>query len=605
MIPGVVDVQPAALPGAYNATFGNGQSMLVHGPSGQGLYQQFQANNPQRGLPAGALAQNAPAPQQGTPDAPVRMGTTTVAAPQGGQQEQAPAADEGPHKVQGGSSMSLAKARELAAQHPSAEAGSTQQASAQVPPAQTQAGQPRIGDPLGYSMKAIDPATGKEVEGPAIMTADGPRVYMGARAGSPGGLTGVGKEFMKHAGEAEQVTSEARQVEQSATERGSELAKQQAEEEFAFAKEQQKQAIIQQHDQEEENRQLQDHVKDMDAKYQAARDEYRGSKVDPGHYMRGNWLAVLGTMLGAVGAGLGRHPNYAMEFVNQNIDRDIRAQEKEIEIKKNSADNALADLTRSQGSLQAGKLALRQILTEKAKDQFQTIASSYKGANIQAAAQQAAAQLAEQHAQQDLARKQGYVDKAMHDRIYYAPGTAGRSAGMLVPTQGSMGSRQEAQLKGREMALKESEQAAKAAGGGGLGTRQLGTVSAARVARGAIQELASAIGSQRDENGEYTAPDSGTILASHVPYSDTRQKMNALKNTLISEVGKAQTGGALTESEAETMRKQVDGLTTPGEYQAFLNHYDRTMAEVEKQNRLVAKTAKPSAAAAEEADMAP
>ena len=104
----------------------------------------------------------------------------------------------------------------------------------------------------------------------------------------------------------------------------------------------------------------------------------------------------------------------------------------------------------------------------------------------------------------------------------------------------------------------------------------------ARVARGAVAEAADVLGAEKDEKGHYKDPSWGTVGASKVPYSDTRQKMNALRLTLIAEVGKAQIGGALTEHEAQEMKEQLQAASTPGEWGAILRHYDHTMKQVEK-----------------------
>lgn len=594
MFGNITDIQPAEYPGAYNVQLANGGSMLVHGDPAERLKQQFDAARAARSLDQSAVGPNAlaqndagGAPQTASDAAPVltRSASALRAMMHASPEEVNRIAAANPVMVNG-----RPKA-EVEAEMAAAKGGAATAGAAPSAPAPTG---PRPGEPLGYSMKAVDPNTGKEIEGPAVMTENGPRVYVAPKAGSPGGLTKLGKEAIAHQQSAEEKYAAATDEAAKAREEQTVLARDQAQREQSYLEERQKQLFIEQQKQQEENDQAQKRVTDLDAKYQQYRDDFKNSKVDPDRVMRGNWMATLGMALGAAGASLARTPNFAQNFVNDRIERDIRAQEKEIEVKGASANNALADLTRSQGSLQAGKLALKGILTDRAQTELQMIGSTNKDAAISAQAREAAAQLAAQQALNDQARKQGYLEHVMKDRMYNAPGVAGRSGGFLVPTQQSMGNMQEAGIKGRELGIKERAAEAKAGGEGKLGQRQASVVATARVARGAVQEMADALGVQRDDNGNYQAPDWSTIAASKVPYTDTREKVQALKNTLISEVGKAQTGGVLTEGAAKEMHDQINSLSTPGEYQAFMNHFDKTMAEVEKQNREVAKTARGS-----------
>lgn len=560
------DVQPhPTIPGAYQATFGNGAPPIT-------------VTSPNIGGPKTAS-----------------MPLAALKAMRGASPAQAQAiAAANPISVNGQpASQGIADPR---VQQASAQ-GAGPVAATQQPMPQGQApGGPRVGESLGYTMKAFNPATGKEEEGVAEWQRgpDGvlrPMVRVAGSRGSPGGLTPFGKQKTAHETETEQKIAEARAQQEAANEQARAAAQGQAEAELSFRKEQEQQAVNQANDQAAEADQIKKRVSDLDAKYQSAREAANAGSVDAGRYMRGNWMAALGAMFGAIGASAGRHPNYVMDFINNNIDRDIRSQEKEIEIKGRAADNALADLVREQGSLKDAKMAMRQILTEKAANKSAAIAAQYKGQAIGAAAEQAAAQAAESHALQDQERKQSYLDRTLHDRTYYSPGSAGRAGGLLTPTMGSMAGKQEGEIKGRELALKERHEETRAGNEGKLGQRAASVVATARVARGAIQELADAMEMQRGEDGHFEEPSTATVIASKIPYSDTRQKVQALKNTLISEVGKAQTGGVLTEQAAHEMMGQVNGLSTPGEFAAFANHFDHTMSEVERQYRLVAKSA--------------
>ena len=66
-------------------------------------------------------------------------------------------------------------------------------------------------------------------------------------------------------------------------------------------------------------------------------------------------FSALGVAMAQFGGAFTGQPNVAMQFVNNQIDRSIRAQEAQINVKGNAADNMLADLTREMGSLSAAK----------------------------------------------------------------------------------------------------------------------------------------------------------------------------------------------------------------------------------------------------------
>lgn len=99
--------------------------------------------------------------------------------------------------------------------------------------------------------------------------------------------------------------------------------------------------------------------------------EYGNAKVDPRRIFSGQGgtargvLAAISAGLGAAGAGLqamGGHPgqpNLAYQAVTSAIDRDITAQEGEIKIKGEMANNALSQYLRSGLSLDQSKVALR------------------------------------------------------------------------------------------------------------------------------------------------------------------------------------------------------------------------------------------------------
>lgn len=568
-------------PGVFRAKTTDGQTMIVHGQPGQELFDRV--NKPRMGV----TTVERPSAQEEPMTVGSALEQTASMNPLTGPAMAAYHALSAPTKRPEPTDAQLAAAGTPGAPAP------TEQASAQGAPQPAAQQQPSGPVPLGYSMKGIDPVTGKEVAGNAVRMPDGSiGIYRPGAAGTAGGLTKLGKQALEHQGAAEEEYAKQQASGVEARQSEAEAQIQAAKEREDYLQEQRTQLLLQQQQQQDDNDKVQRQVDDLQSKYDKARDDFMNSKVDPDAYLKGRHgeglFSMLGMALGAMGSALARTPDFAQEFVQSQIDRHIRSQETQIQVKGRAADNMLADLTRQTGSLQNGKLAMRQLLTERAAIEAQQVGASSKSQEIAARAQEVSSALAGQAALQDNARRQANLEHVMGSRLYFQPGSPGRTAGFIQPTQEQVAGGQQMGIAGRKLSLEEQKAAAQGAGGDKLGFRGAAAVAAARVARGAVAEMADAIGAKRDANGEYTAPAWGSIAASKVPFTETSQKVDALKGTLASEIGKAQTGGVLTEGAAKEMHEQIQHLRTPGDFRAFLNHYDRTMAEVEKQQRQVA-----------------
>lgn len=461
--------------------------MMIHGPSGEALAKRYAPAESAMG--PNALASNGP-----------RVGTTTVEAPQSGLPEVSDVPQGAPYQVPGGAAMKLSDLRSSAA------AAQTQQASAQPqtatdtvappgPPAASQAG------PLGYAMKGIDPATGKEVQGAAYRDAQGNiAIMLPGSKGSPGGLTELGKKALENQTAAEAEYEKQRKLEDDARQAGVDAAKQEAEERQSFLEEQRTQNMLAAQNQQDEIDKQTTAVSKLQSSYEAARDDFMNSKVDPDAYLKGGGgstalFSMLGMAMGAFGATLGRTPNFAENFVQSQIERNIRSQEAQINVKGKAADNMLADLTRSLGDKKLAVSAMRQMLTERAAIEAQQVGASSKSAQIQANATEVAAKLASQAAIQDNVRKQQFLEHVMTNPLYYKQGRAGSAPRMALPTQESMGKRQDAQSQGREESRKDAELAIKIAneGAGGKGSPLSGDRAQAFAAFGEGIAAANAI----------------------------------------------------------------------------------------------------------------
>lgn len=176
------------------------------------------------------------------------------------------------------------------------------------------------------------------------------------------------------------------------------------------------------------------HRRDMQQLDQSLAD-VKAYKVEPNRMFHGalGTARLIGSAvaagLGALGAGLARTPNFAMDLINRGIDRDVAAQESELATKKENANNALRQWTASGASLEQAKAAVKASQLEHAKAQVAQIAAVNKSQQVQAGAQALMADLDKSLAQ-ELER---YRIDSLGKR------TAEVSARMAQPQAGSAG----------------------------------------------------------------------------------------------------------------------------------------------------------------------
>lgn len=453
---GIVSVEPVDS-GGYRAQLADGSSMrLDDSEAARALYERKRSD----AIGPDALAMNDTPPTPG----------------QASDVPQNPAIHQLPG---GGASMSLADARRLhdlppSQSQPAAQpAAPTQQASAQAasaPQGAQPAAQQQRDGPLGFTMKGIDPATGKEIQGPAVMKDGVTQIYIGPKAGSPGGLTKLGKSELEHDAATEQQVQEARAREEQATEVGTQAAKAEANSQAAYLQQRKQEMQTQVQQQQDEQAKIQGHVDDLQSKYDKAHDDFMNSKVDPDQYMKGGHGAVgifsaLGVALAQYGSAFTGQPNIAAQFVNNQIDRSIRAQEAQIQVKGRGADNMLSNLTRETGNLNLAKTAMRQLLTERAAVEAQAVGARYKGTQIQASSDAVAAKLQGDVALQDNARRRGNLEHVMTNKMYYQQGSSAVPGHFATPTQESMSKNNADEIANRREQLAENKAAATGAGG--------------------------------------------------------------------------------------------------------------------------------------------
>ena len=181
------------------------------------------------------------------------------------------------------------------------------------------------------------------------------------------------------ADEAEQRTQEKTQI-----------LSENADAQQRFLEDQRSKAETAAFNQEVENRNIADRVTQERSAVESSMADYRAAKVDPDRIFKGEkggankLTTAISVMLGAIahfGQGLmgnanGKNPG--IEMVNKRIDDDVREQEREINVKKGTQDNALAQLNRSLGDMQQAKLGLKAMQTDVALTKMGELANATK-----------------------------------------------------------------------------------------------------------------------------------------------------------------------------------------------------------------------------------
>lgn len=224
---------------------------------------------------------------------------------------------------------------------------------------------------------------------------------------------------------------------QAGEELGAATAAQQAAEERGFLEEQQRQLVAQQQQQQQQMETIKRGVAEKQVAYDIAQSKYNNfSEIDQDRIWKrkgtgARIVSAISAALGAFGAALAKTPNFALEIINGEIERDIRSQEQEIAINRESAQNALADLQRQLGSMDLAKAALGAIQTQRVQLQLQGIANKAKIPSVVSGFQKANGMLMQSYADklEDYRQKAtGEVTKS----IVNVPGSAGGTTRRLA-----------------------------------------------------------------------------------------------------------------------------------------------------------------------------
>lgn len=300
--------------------------------------------------------------------------------------------------------------------------------------------------------------------------------------------------------------------------------------------------------------------------------EFANAKVDPrrlfsGH--NGTAMGVLGALaagLGAAGSGMlamGGHPgqpNLGYQAVQSAIDRDVAAQENEIKVKGELANNALTQYQRSGLTLEQAKSALRSAQLGWANAQLMQSAATTKGSMVSANANAMKLQLLggindadEQYRQQSL----GTATKSIASTVAYPH--AGSAGGLLLITPDKA---IEVGEKSQESAGKDIENAQHAYNlahpKAGIQAKQAGLLADNEAAQQQLIKAAATAGLRLNEKGEFEGSSPGIIKEGtgsfHKDYTNSLQAAAPL-------VLKAIGSNRLSAAEQEAWAKQGKSMS--------------------------------------------
>jgi len=565
-----VSSEPAG-PGAFRFGLQNGQSVLMNGPAAEDLNKRIGAS---QALGPGALAAG---PSQSLPPDTASDFVTPNPTAQAANMSVAPPPSATPERTAGGGArMSLDAARGLMAQKapkpgaekvpaapglPSTPSAPTQQAAA---PAGATTGAPEApqqpqGDvPLGYTMEAVGPG-GQKITGPAVRRPDGSiGVYVPPSKGSPGGFTKLGQQTLEQHVQTEAAASTAEQQAAQAKAMGVDAEVQRLAAEEGAAEEAKWQAALQVQSQQDEISAEQKKFEEYEGQYAKLSEEVKSTKIDENQYMSGarGVFSALGMALGAFGAVLGKSPNFAAEFVQSQIDRNIRRQEAELATKKEGAGNALALLQKQTGNLQTAKATLRSLLTERTAADARAASLTGGSEQRRSFAAATAAELEAQALRANEVRQMSFREHLLANKAYYQQGRAGSSGGMLLVTleqreraQKLQSGAQDIEKTDQQMQI-DRQKAEQEAAGKGPGGVKLSAPAASQVAQ--IDAALEGLAAYDKQHKEFGRP--GVLVRGGMFAGDESKALTGRATALGPVVAKALEGDAATAASMDAVK---------------------------------------------------
>jgi hypothetical protein len=501
-------------PGSYNFTKADGSKMLFAGPAAEDLKEKLDKSAKLGPQPTANFA----APNQSSmPRNVADVGPNMSAAP--------PAAPPPSGKNWGGMFTAPPPAAPQGFGPAPAPQGAPQPQRQEAPPGATE---------LGYGLR-VNPQGVIEQWQPGQAATKGGPVEKGRTIA--GGYDS-NEEYL-------QRKEDTYLNEQGAIATGMEAAKEQALQQNAFFDEQKRQMMAREAEARAQQEQIAKGVAELETKHEQARKDYTGSKVNPNKIFGGgrNWAMGLAAGFGGFASVINNRPNSAIAIMENRIAQNIAAQERNIAIKGETADNALADLTRKLGSQDLARKALADIQLDQFKLAMQKQASSTNDKELEskylmmsAAAENKQLDFREQYRQAAA----GHVTKS----IVNTPGSGGRAAG-FAPVKDQLGT------AGK---LKDLNAVPKGEGGGELRplpTERTDKISAYADSIAAADEIDQLTA---DKEGTYDDPTAGPI--DRLIPSDEKNKLNAATSRLAKG---AQAARGKSDKDAELAEQDAKG----------------------------------------------
>lgn len=174
-------------------------------------------------------------------------------------------------------------------------------------------------------------------------------------------------------------------------------------------------------------------VQEAEALHQRALQDYQSSDTKPEFSTVEQVIGALSAALGAFGAGMTGGENFGLSLVKASVQERVRQEESALSLKKETADNALAQLQRETGSLELAKRSLEGILLKQAENKWRAIASVEQDINKKAEADRQAIAIAGAYEDWLNAYRQAAGGEVTRSLQYVAP-TAGSRGGFQLPT---------------------------------------------------------------------------------------------------------------------------------------------------------------------------
>lgn len=398
----------------------------------------------------------------------------------------------------------------------------------------------------GIIYKTVDPATGKEVAPPQVVTRGSPGTsHESLKKAAPLGVAfpsgardTVEGGYDKDQAYLDQLKATAEKREQSAVEVAAAETRALEAQQGVF-RNRKLLAAVEQDIEKNKAAEIEQRVaRDRDA-YDGAVEAVRGKKVDANRLFSGGGgtARLLAISIGQALSGysdrmLGRQGN-SWQIVQAAIDRDIAEQEHEIASGNKNVDNALARLTRSTGDINQAKLLLKQLQSEFSLAEAEEIGSKAKSDIVNAKIDQVRSEI-----------QLGYqATREEYERLAAGKHTAQVEAKYAYPKAGTAGGV-------RPISLQESgtiiEQEGK-----GLGIRKLESdIANTDASTEKLKAEAKGVGSGRGPTAQDKAQLSGatatlnnTLKGTGLAWDDDKQTITRTGKDFAGKVGKDDVAG--------------------------------------------------------------